>query len=1005
MSTFILLAVMSVVFAPDSWASPFQQGGGGGGGVHKGYSATTDACARCHRAHTANRDNLLIMGGMGGSQLSANSVGDAIKLMAYSSRARIPEINQFCYTCHGGLGASGGKPVSTHGQAGNANAQFKCTACHDSHNSANLAIIRPNITLDNGVTIGPIAFFSRTGLNSFDDGVSPPNTRICVACHEAVGGMKHTGGAGHEGNFDFTGEDCTVCHPHSADNLIESDDGFMTVANVRDLLIARARVDLQISQQLSTQQPVAGMPFTYTLTVTNHGPQDAWSVVISDTLPAEMTVLSVNPPAGGQCTTNGVIYCNLGDILHDTSVSVDIAVMPAPHLFGTITNRASVSAEQKDPNPGNNTLVSNDAITREADLSISQTAEPATLLAGQPLTYTLTIANLGPSVATGVQVVDTLTRGVDFRTAVPSQGTCSEALDVVTCDLGILKPGYEATVVIRTIARTVNDTVANVATVTADTADPTPANNRTESTNDIAWTADLEVTQTAQPTPVETGKVVTYTLTILNHGPLDAPNVIFTDVLPQDATLVAVQPDQGQCSETDGQVVCELGDLAAQDQIQITLSIRAPEVSGVMENQASVAADPLDPVKENNTSLFQVTVYDGPDIAVEILTEPEIAAPGMELKYTIPVINNGPSPATGVTLVDTLPQGGTLLYAASTKGPCYEYQGKITCEIGDMGLLQRETVTIVIEAPSEGVATLVNAVEVQVNEIDPDPTNNTATVETPIIAQADLSILKEGGPTQVPLGGTATYTLTIINHGPNLATNVLVTDPLPKEVRYDRAWTSQGTCEEKTNEITCAVGDLEPGARAQIFIEVRVLQEADAIVNEATVVSDVLDPNESNNASAIVISSLPVTPTPTPTITPTVPVTTTTTPTPTPTPTASLTPTPTPTGAATSTPSATPIPTPTITPTTTPTPTSTPKPGGPPQTPTPTPTPSPTPTLTSTPTATVTPTPTPATPSPTPTSTPTPTATPTVTPTPIPTDTPIPPPTPTPTATSTPSPP
>jgi len=934
----ILVLGMSLFGASDLWAAPFTQGGGGGGGPHKGYTAYTDMCAKCHRAHTADRDNLLIMGGgMGGNSREG----------AAAMAQDIPEVNLFCYTCHNGTGARLTRPVSTHGNrdfSGRTRAEFllKCTVCHDPHGSINVFDIKQSLPFGPDNAVGPIAFFGEAGPNSFDDGSSLASARLCVACHEVVGGMKHSGGAGHDGNFDFSGENCMQCHPHSADGLSESADGFMLAADVRELLIARAQVDLQVSQMGFSEPLIAGVPFTYTLTVTNHGPQDAWGVVLTDTLPADVALLAISTPEGALCEGSEVIRCELGDILHEDGITLTLAVLPAPHLYGVLVNQVEVRALQADPAPDDNLTASDDRIVRHADLSISQVSTPAPVQAGSPLTYTLTIVNNGPSVATGVQVQDLLPEVVAIQSSAASQGLCNEKDGVVDCDLGVLKVGNEARVTIRALARTVNATAVNIATVAGDEVDPNAANNRTQSSNEIVWTADLAVMQIAQPSPVETGGLVTYTLTVNNNGPQDAPDVILTDVLPVGSALVSWSASQGQCvSDDEGEdVICELGKLAERAQAQVILLVQAPETSGVMLNRASVGAAPVDLNPDNDFSSLAVSVYDGPDISVSVTPEPLAVVAGQELKYIITVRNLGPSPATDVTLVNTLPAGGTLLYAAATKGPCNEYMGRITCSIGALNVQQHETVTIVVRAPLDDATPLENEVDVTVAEIDPDLSNNQVHTITPVVLQADMVIEMSFFPENVHLNEGLTYTLTVTNIGPSQAVNVEVRDVLPLALRFDTVRTSQGECLEKNGEISCALGEMRQNASVFIVLQVRLVQEEMVVENQAEVWSMIEDPVVGNNVCAVSFTPILTTPTITPTVTPS--------------PTSTPVPTSTPTPTTTTTPTITPIFTSTSTPT--PTPAVTPSPSS---TPTLTLTPTPSPTLTPTSSATFTPTPTP----------------------------------------------
>ncbi len=182
---------------------------------HGDYLTHTNRCATCHRVHTGKSERLL-----------------------YSS----PGGNDFCYSCHDGTGAPLNTLVSSHGNqsfsaAFEASFSLQCTQCHNPHGSANLKDIKKDIVIIPGsppTTDGPVTFTATTGANSYDDGASPYNNRLCTVCHANTNNpgypmTNHVGGANHQGGFDLTGQDCTKCHPHSADNDLLTADGFMPV--------------------------------------------------------------------------------------------------------------------------------------------------------------------------------------------------------------------------------------------------------------------------------------------------------------------------------------------------------------------------------------------------------------------------------------------------------------------------------------------------------------------------------------------------------------------------------------------------------------------------------------------------------------------------------------------------------------------------------------------------------------------------------------------------------
>src|SRR5262249_29834858 len=237
---------------------------------------------------------------------------------------------------------------------------------------------------------------------------------------------------------------------------------------------------------------------------------------VTDTLPTGVTFVSAR---SGCANGSGTVTCTVGALANGANRSEESRV-GAANNGGTITNTANGAGQQGDPRVGNKPASAATTVNGSADLSITKTA-PATVGAGQQFTYTLSVHNGGPSDATGVSVTDPLPTGVTFVSA--STG-CTNASGTVTCTVGALANGANATATIVVTAPNNATPLTNTATVAGSPTDPNTANNTASATTTVTASADLSITKTA-PTSVTVGQQFTYTLSVHNGGPSDATGV------------------------------------------------------------------------------------------------------------------------------------------------------------------------------------------------------------------------------------------------------------------------------------------------------------------------------------------------------------------------------------------------------------------------------------------------------------------------------------------------
>src|SRR5262249_44375757 len=230
------------------------------------------------------------------------------------------------------------------------------------------------------------------------------------------------------------------------------------------------------------------------------------SVTLSDSLPSAMTPVSVDPANACHSTPAG-FTCTLPTLAAGDSFTATLVAQVGPDFTGTsVSNTASAVSPTPDPVSGNNSDTATVAVSRPvADVAITKTATPTTVVAGGRVVYTLTIVNPnGPSNARGLEGTDLLPAGLDAIHAVPSAGNC-DIRPPVTCIADSLPVGRTLTI---TITAAVSPdaplgTVTNSAAVqTLGSTDPNTANNTGSTDITVTGVADVAINKTGTGTPV-----------------------------------------------------------------------------------------------------------------------------------------------------------------------------------------------------------------------------------------------------------------------------------------------------------------------------------------------------------------------------------------------------------------------------------------------------------------------------------------------------------------------
>lgn len=700
----------------------------------------------------------------------------------------------------------------------------------------------------------------------------------------------------------------------------------VTGNNIANKAVASSNdADLRMQKTASLTTVHTNQPFAYNLAVTNLGPLGVpagQTLTLTDEVPAGITLNSVSGlPAGWACISSsgalplaggaGATLTCSGPGPLAANASLSLALNAISTTQGTSTNKVCVAlgaGGRTDPEAGNDcALRSITTSLEQADLEVvSKTASPASVKAGQDLTYVITVANKGPVAATSVQVQDVLGSLVNtggFQSATASQGTCTPSVatngagQTLNCNIGTLVVGATATVtvVVRPlVALTGNRT--NTATVnSADIGDPVRSNNSASVTSQVTALADVGLLKSATPTSVPASGTVTYVATVRNEGPSTASTVTLNDTLPSNAAFIALDAitGGGACSTTPavnavgGNLACTWPTIATATQYTVTYRLRplASAVGSNLVNSAVVKTATEDSSMAINTATTTTPVTAANlDVLINKVDSLDPVILGGLTKYTIRVTNSTGSESYGTNVVmkDVFPA------PAKTATAVFSYQGGLTvdsggacdappavgaisgtlvCRFPSLAPGQAATVTYDMRAESltaQGATsgTAWNSANVTVDEPEITAANNATIHDTTArrdLIATDLGITKTGPAGPLAAGATVNYVLTVVNNGPLASNGAQVIDDLPVGLEF----VSGAGCVYASAErrVSCAVGALANGNTKVFNLQTRLSTPytgARPLVNTAKV--DALgDTVSSNNQSS---ATTPVQPAP-----------------------------------------------------------------------------------------------------------------------------------------------
>ncbi|PSR53278.1 hypothetical protein AHMF7605_06905 [Adhaeribacter arboris] len=590
--------------------------------------------------------------------------------------------------------------------------------------------------------------------------------------------------------------------------------------------------DIEVKNTVPQTTYYNGNVIPYTLTVRNLGPNAATGVVVTDKLPAGLTLQGTTPT--GYDATSG--NWTVGALAVNETKTITLQAKAS--TVGTFTTTATLGSRtgyELDENTNNNTSSNTITVNSAADVEVTNVVSNATPNQNGTITYTLKATNYGPNSATNVVVSGAIPAGLNFTNYSTTVGTASAVNSNLIWNAGTILTNTTQTLTI-TATPTATGSFTFTAAQTHTESDNNNMNNSAAQTITVQPTADIQVTNViTSPTPAggtyANGDVVTYLVTVTNNGPSTATGVLVDDKLPtalfnnisnNSSAGTSYNPTTGRWT---------VGTLANGASATLSLTGTITQ-SAVITTTASQFHNEYDNVNGNNSASNSIQSGSGTITAdINIATTADAATyyTGNPVTFTVSATNQGPDAATNVKIYAPLPAGMTAV-SFNPKVGTYDAATKIWTiptlangaftELTVMGTPNRDDNAVGDKTYQFKAERTADAPA----QFDNDVSDNSSTTDITVKKRADVatSITVSGAnPDGTFYRGIteATFEITVTNNGPDVITDLEGRDTQTGTITFTATPAAEAGTTYNTSTGIWSVGTLLPGQSKKLTVK------------------------------------------------------------------------------------------------------------------------------------------------------------------------------------------
>lgn len=644
--------------------------------------------------------------------------------------------------------------------------------------------------------------------------------------------------------------------------------GLLLASSPATVFAGNSAADLSASVQSSPPSVVAGANVSLIALATNAGPGLAFApVVLQVSLPngtlGNRFVFQSASGAGWTCTHNGgsnQVNCT-GSSPLGIGPSAPVTILArTPTVAGTYLTRAVVSSQSPDNNPANNASSVDTQVLAppNADLSVALNA-PATAELGATINGSATITNGGPAEAASHEIRLTFPTFLSNVTVNGGGYSCSGGSGVFTC----VSSAPFAPSSVRTISFSGRAAAGGIGTLQVEArncscVDPNSGNNLATRSLTVFGTApSVQLTKTASAATVTVGAEFTFNVSVRNNDTRAAQGIVVNDTLPTNASFLGTTTSGGFVCSGSGQLSCSIPSaLAPGASANVLIRMRAPNSNATISNTAQMVIGDYGLVASATASINAIQP-NFVDLAATKSASVSQIRRGQLMGFDLGVSNAaGAATATGVRIVDTLPEGFSFESASGSNWSCTG-SNVVTCLFAtSLGAAASSAVSISVRIADTAVLGLrTNSIRVSALEPEVNLGNNVSTAQVSVVdvdatLSSDLSAGAQFSAATARADDRLSINLILSNLGTGpVPAGALISGVLPAELLANSA---PSGCQIAAQTVSCtAAAAIAPAGSVNFSVPITVASNLTGLPRNVSAnfnaSSSGADSNPSNN--------------------------------------------------------------------------------------------------------------------------------------------------------------